>query len=122
MHLFYGFHFIIVQLQYNLLYGFQKRACEHVKQSPNLFAAPQCLGYVNEHGKATPDLCLPPLTTIVRQVKRAVKSVGANTLFVASDHHHMEAELSKALRKMKVGRALRDALLSLLWNNLVLKH
>ncbi|CAL4069312.1 unnamed protein product [Meganyctiphanes norvegica] len=35
------------------------RACEHVEHSPNLFAAPQCLGYRNENGNATQELCMP---------------------------------------------------------------
>lgn len=80
----------------------QVRACEHVEHSPNLFAAPQCLGYRNEHGKATMELCLPSLSTIVRKLKRIIKSTGATSVFVASDSDHLIPELSKELKKMKV--------------------
>ncbi|MPC52829.1 GDP-fucose protein O-fucosyltransferase 1 [Portunus trituberculatus] len=78
------------------------RACEHVHHSPNLFAAPQCLGYRNEHGKATTELCLPSFSTIVKKLKRVVKATGAASVFVASDSDHLIPELSKELRKMKV--------------------
>lgn len=84
------------------------RACEHIPQSPNLFAAPQCLGYRNENGKATKDICLPSKETIIRQLKRTIKNYnGSNkdvikSVFVASDNNHMLDDLSEALRRMKV--------------------
>jgi peptide-O-fucosyltransferase len=61
-------------LFYFLLF-FQSRACEYVPSSPLLFAAAQCLGYRNENGVASADLCMPALSTIVRQLKKAVNKV-----------------------------------------------
>lgn len=87
------------------------RACEHIPQSPNLFAAPQCLGYRNEKGKATMDICLPTKDTIIRQLKRVIKSYNnaennkanpVKSIFVASDNNHMISELKDALKRMKV--------------------
>jgi peptide-O-fucosyltransferase len=46
-----------------------------VPSSPLLFAAAQCLGYRNENGVASADMCMPALSTIVRQLKKAVNKV-----------------------------------------------
>ena len=73
-----------------------------MEHSPNFFAAPQCLGYRNEHGVATADLCLPSENTIVKKLKRVIKSIGAKSVFVASDNDFMIELLTKALQKMKV--------------------
>ncbi|KAF5281248.1 hypothetical protein FQA39_LY05134 [Lamprigera yunnana] len=87
------------------------RACEHIPQSPNLFAAPQCLGYRNEKGKATMEMCLPSKETIIRQLKRAVKNYNnadnhkndpIKAVFVASDNNHMLEDLSSALKRMNI--------------------
>nr|CAG4643796.1 EOG090X02RM [Lepidurus arcticus] len=78
------------------------RACEHVDQTPSLFAAPQCLGYRNEFGKATPEMCFPSEQSIVKEVKRAVKETSAKAVFVASDNDHMLSQLNKALKRMQV--------------------
>lgn len=84
------------------------RACKHIPQSPNLFAAPQCLGYQNEKGKATMDMCLPTKETIIRQLKRLIKNYNNNrgnvikSVFVASDSNHMIEDLGEGLKRMKV--------------------
>uniref|UniRef100_T1IJP7 GDP-fucose protein O-fucosyltransferase 1 n=1 Tax=Strigamia maritima TaxID=126957 RepID=T1IJP7_STRMM len=78
------------------------RACEHVEQTPNLFAAAQCLGYRNEFGRATKELCFPSSQTILRQLKRAIRQEKAVAVFVASDDNHMMSELVKGVRKLKV--------------------
>jgi peptide-O-fucosyltransferase len=81
----------------------QVRACEHIHYSPNLFAAPQCLGYQNERGVATTEMCLPSRDTIVRQLKRVLRSVkDAVAVFVASDNNHMITDLTEALKRMEV--------------------
>lgn len=77
------------------------RACQHVSSTSNLFSSPQCLGYRNEVGQLTPELCLPPLAEVVRQVRRAIKQVGAVAVFVASDSDHMLDELRQQLRRNK---------------------
>lgn len=85
------------------------RACEHIRTSPNLFAAAQCLGYRNERGNATMDMCMPGRDLIVRQLKRVIKKakeIGPSNeiraIFVASDSNHMIDELNEALQRMKV--------------------
>nr|CAD7205217.1 unnamed protein product [Timema douglasi] len=79
------------------------RACEHIPHTPGLFAAPQCVGYRNEHGAATSEMCLPSRETMVRQVKRVLRSVkDARAVFVASDSNHMVPELTQLLRRMEV--------------------
>jgi peptide-O-fucosyltransferase len=54
---------------------FQTRACEYVPSSPLLFAAAQCLGYRNENGVASAEICMPSKSTIIRQIKKAVNKV-----------------------------------------------
>lgn len=85
------------------------RACEHVQSSSNLFSSPQCLGYMNEHGNLTMDLCMPSKELIVRQLKRQIKLYKelnhqdeVKAVFVASDKNHMVAEIREALQRMKV--------------------
>ncbi|CAH1368326.1 GDP-fucose protein O-fucosyltransferase 1 isoform X1 [Tenebrio molitor] len=82
------------------------RACDHIPDSPNLFAAPQCLGYRNEKGKATSEMCLPSKETIIRQLKRVIKKSNADnvikSVFVSSDNNHMIADLNDALKRVKV--------------------
>ena len=53
-------------------YIFQSRACEHVVNAPNLFASAQCLGYRNENGRASTELCLPSEEIIIRQLRRVI--------------------------------------------------
>ncbi|XP_012266691.2 GDP-fucose protein O-fucosyltransferase 1 [Athalia rosae] len=85
------------------------RACEFISSSPNLFAAPQCLGYRNERGKATPAMCLPPLELIVRHLKRIIRTKNdVKSIYVASDNNHMIPELSKALKRMEIGVYKQD--------------
>lgn len=88
------------------------RACEHIPESPNLFAAPQCLGYRNERGKATAEMCLPSKELILRQLKRVIKSINNSAnernhktilaVFVASDSNHMIEDLQASLKRMKI--------------------
>ncbi|KAJ8892120.1 hypothetical protein PR048_004700 [Dryococelus australis] len=79
------------------------RACEHVHHSPNLFAAPQCLGYRNERGVTTPEMCLPSKDSVIRQLKRTLRYVkDVKSLFVASDSNHMIPDLREALKRMVV--------------------
>lgn len=89
------------------------RACEHVRTSPNLFAAAQCVGYANENGNLTMEMCLPAKDTIVRQLRRYLKEYKAKnvgkgdakeirTIFVASDSNHMLDELNRSFHRMGV--------------------
>ena len=73
-----------------------------MEHSPNLFSAAQCLGYRNEFGVATQEICFPPKDIVIKQVKAAIKEYAAKSVFVASDHDHMIADLTKALKRMEV--------------------
>ena len=73
---------------------FQERACEHVANSPTLFASAQCVGYRGERGQVTSSMCLPSEEIIVKQLRRAISNHGAKTVFVASDHDHMTKTLA----------------------------
>lgn len=85
------------------------RACEHIASSPNLFAAAQCLGYRNENGGATMNMCMPTKDIVVKQIRRQIKlfnerhpSNGIKSIFVASDSDHMITELNNALQRQKI--------------------
>ncbi|XP_055531681.1 GDP-fucose protein O-fucosyltransferase 1 [Wyeomyia smithii] len=85
------------------------RACEHVKDSSNLFSSPQCLGYRNEKGSLTLDMCLPSKDVIIRQIKRQIKNHKElhknneiKSIFVASDGNHMIHDLNDALKRMDI--------------------
>ena len=80
---------------------FQTRACEHTG-SGNLFASAQCLGYRQEHGSLTQEICLPPDHIVIKQVKATAKLIKAKALFVATDDRPLIKELTKALKHMKV--------------------
>jgi hypothetical protein len=67
-----------------------------------LFSAPQCLGYRNELGIASQDMCFPPHDLIAKQVKLAVKEYHAKSVFVSSDNDHLIPFLTKALKRMEV--------------------
>ena len=83
----------------------KERACQYVNQTKNMFASPQCLGYLSEHGSVTLELCLPSQQTIIKQLKRTLKSTGAKSVFVASDNDHMIEFLTQALSKFQVSLA-----------------
>lgn len=85
------------------------RACEHIASSPNLFAAAQCLGYRNEQGSATMDMCMPSTDIVIKQIRRQIKlhnerhpSNGIKSIFVASDSDHLITELNTALKRQKI--------------------
>lgn len=86
-----------------------ERACTHIVDSPNLFSAPQCLGYRNEFGKANADMCLPSKELVLKQLRRQIKrfnQANANndirSIFVASDNNHLIDELNDGLKRLKV--------------------
>lgn len=77
-----------------------ERACEHVESGmSHLFASPQCLGYRNERGELNKELCLPSLSTVVRQVRKAAKEVKAVSVFVASDSDYLLDGLRKEFHR-----------------------
>ena len=79
-----------------------ERACEHVVHSSNLFASAQCLGYQNENGRASTELCLPSEEITSRQLRRILNQLKAKSIFVASDHDHMIEKFNKAFKKLGV--------------------
>ncbi|XP_063376236.1 GDP-fucose protein O-fucosyltransferase 1 [Cydia fagiglandana] len=79
------------------------RACQHVKDSPLLFAAPQCVGYKNERGPLTESMCLPSKSDIIKQIKRVLKRLNdIKYVFVASDSNPMVDDLTNALHRLDV--------------------
>lgn len=87
----------------------QVRACEHIQHSSNLFAAPQCVGYRNEYGRATYDMCLPSRETIIKQLKRMLRNTkDIRSVFVASDNNHMLSDLKEALKKTEVRLKIKN--------------
>ena len=48
----------------------QKRACEFVPSSPTLFSSAQCVGYNNENGALTENMCMPSIEIVVKQLRR----------------------------------------------------
>ncbi|XP_049816687.1 GDP-fucose protein O-fucosyltransferase 1 [Schistocerca nitens] len=92
--------FIGIHLRNGVDWG---NACKHVKHSPKLFAAPQCLGYNNERGVATNEMCMPSTETVIRQLKRVIRGMkDVASVFVASDSNHMLPELRTALKRMEI--------------------
>ena len=57
------------------------------------------MGYFNENGKTTREMCSPPVSEVYSKVEAAVKSVQALSVFVASDNDHMIDKLQKHLTK-----------------------
>lgn len=78
------------------------RACEHVVNAPTLFASAQCLGYTNEYGRASTELCLPSEEIIIRQLRRTISQYKAKSIFVASDQNHMIEKLNRVFKKISV--------------------
>ena len=78
------------------------RACDHVTNAPNLFASAQCLGYQNENGKASTELCLPSEEIIIRQLRRIIGQYKAKSIFVASDYNHMIEKFDSVFQKAGV--------------------
>ncbi|KAK9509971.1 hypothetical protein O3M35_004851 [Rhynocoris fuscipes] len=79
------------------------RACEHIKSSPSLFAAPQCIGYRGEGGKATYEMCLPDSNLVIKQIKRVARGMSdLVAIVVASDSNYMIPELTRAFSRTDV--------------------
>jgi len=78
------------------------RACEHTQSSHNLFSSPQCLGYKNEFGSLSTDLCMPSMNIIMEQVRREIELVGAVAVYVASDNDHMIREFKEHLKDLNI--------------------
>lgn len=89
------------------------RACDHIKDVKQLFSSAQCLGYNNEKGSLTMDICLPSQESVIRKIKRTIKRVKETqktneikSVFVASDNNHMIEYINEQLKRMKI-RAYR---------------
>ncbi|VDM52840.1 unnamed protein product [Angiostrongylus costaricensis] len=79
--------------------------CEHLPSDSTrqpLFASMQCDTEEDYDGVLTKEMCSPSKTTIVEQVVETVGTIGARSVFVASDKDHMIEDLNKALRGYEV--------------------
>lgn len=86
-----------------------KRACEHINDSPMLFSAAQCVGYRNEYGHTTREMCEPSKEQIIKQIKQEIKTYHAKhsnnpikSIFVASDNDFMISELNEAMKRLQI--------------------
>uniref|UniRef100_A0AC34FVK4 GDP-fucose protein O-fucosyltransferase 1 n=1 Tax=Panagrolaimus sp. ES5 TaxID=591445 RepID=A0AC34FVK4_9BILA len=73
------------------------KALHEGHKMPQLFASPQCLGYHNELGMLTPQICDPPSELILQEIEDIVGSIGAKSVFVASDRDHMITDINDKL-------------------------
>ncbi|KAF1747582.1 hypothetical protein GCK72_024047 [Caenorhabditis remanei] len=80
------------------------RVCEHIDVEKNrpLFASEQCLGEGHHLGKLTKEMCIPNKQQIVDQIVEKVGSIGAKSVFVASDKDHMIDEINEALKPYEI--------------------
>ncbi|WAR22041.1 OFUT1-like protein [Mya arenaria] len=78
-----------------------ENACKHIKDSPLMFGAAQCLGYRMEHGKPSSEMCYPSEKTIARDVAKALKKSGIQFVYVATDSKDLIKNLSKKFKKVK---------------------
>uniref|UniRef100_A0A914PUQ9 GDP-fucose protein O-fucosyltransferase 1 n=1 Tax=Panagrolaimus davidi TaxID=227884 RepID=A0A914PUQ9_9BILA len=69
---------------------------------PQLFASPQCLGYHNELGILTPQICDPSPELILQEIEDVVGAIGGKSVFVASDRDHMITDITDKLIKRGV--------------------
>ena len=102
--------FVGIHLRNNLDW---ENVCKTIRDGNRLnqlFASPQCLGYYNEHGLLTPQICDPSPEVILQNVEDVVASLGAKSIFVASDRDHMITDLNDRLanRGVKAHRLESD--------------
>ncbi|XP_033103515.1 GDP-fucose protein O-fucosyltransferase 1-like [Anneissia japonica] len=79
-----------------------KKACEHASSGRQFFASPQCLGFNNEHGQMSDELCYADWKTINKQLKKTIRLIKATAVFVATDHDPSVKELKNNFKNVKV--------------------
>jgi peptide-O-fucosyltransferase len=94
--------FIGVHLRNNLDWENVCKALHEGHKMPQLFASPQCLGYHNELGILTPQICEPPPELILQEIEDIVGAIGGKSVFVASDRDHMITDINDKLIKRGV--------------------
>nr|CAH40833.1 protein-O-fucosyltransferase 1 [Caenorhabditis briggsae] len=80
------------------------RVCDHIDLEKNrpLFASEQCLGEGHHQGQLTMEMCIPNKQQIVDMIVEKVGSIGAKSVFVASDKDHMIDEINEALKPYEI--------------------
>jgi peptide-O-fucosyltransferase len=94
--------FVGVHLRNNLDWDNVCKALHEGHKVPQMFASPQCLGYHNELGTLTPQICQPSPELILQNIDEIVGSIGAKAVFVASDRDHMIVDINDKLSKRGV--------------------
>jgi len=79
-----------------------KRACSHVQEGRNFFGSAQCLGYNNEKGFVSQEICFPSTKTIMKQVKAAVKKHKIEAIYISTDSDSMVEEFKKKFKSLKI--------------------
>ena len=72
------------------------KACEHSQTGgeggpANLFSSAQCLGYNNQHGQLTRELCLPTEQIIVQKLEQIIRSLQLNLLTISVTLYYYQA-------------------------------
>uniref|UniRef100_A0A914DE57 GDP-fucose protein O-fucosyltransferase 1 n=1 Tax=Acrobeloides nanus TaxID=290746 RepID=A0A914DE57_9BILA len=93
--------FVGIHLRNNLDWDNVCKPLKEGQEVSNIFDSPQCLGYYNENGKLTYDICQPSEKIILDTVEDKVASMGAKSVFVASDRDHMIVDLNDRLKRYK---------------------
>uniref|UniRef100_A0A915LCC7 GDP-fucose protein O-fucosyltransferase 1 n=1 Tax=Romanomermis culicivorax TaxID=13658 RepID=A0A915LCC7_ROMCU len=75
--------------------------CTHAWSTNQLFSSAQCLGYHNENGRLTKDICQPSKDLIMRQTRAMVVSLDMKSIFVASDRNHMIDDFANSLQSLE---------------------
>jgi peptide-O-fucosyltransferase len=94
--------FVGIHLRNNMDWDNVCKALHEGHKLQQLFASPQCLGYNNELGTLTPQICQPSPELILQNIDEIVGSIGARAVFVASDRDHMITDINDKLAKRGV--------------------
>jgi len=80
------------------------RACEHVNEGKegNFFGSAACLGYENQKGFLSKEICAPSRKTIIKQLREAVKKHKINSIYISTDNDDMESSIKKNFPKLTV--------------------
>ncbi|KAE9548071.1 hypothetical protein FO519_008714 [Halicephalobus sp. NKZ332] len=94
--------FVGIHLRNNLDWDNVCKSLRQGQKMDHLFASPQCLGYYNEHGRLTLDICQPSEEKILEEVEDVVNSIGAKAIFVSSDRDHLIPELNEKFKNKNI--------------------
>ena len=79
------------------------KACEHSQTGgpANLFSSAQCLGYNNQHGHLTRDLCPPSEQIIVKQMEQMIRYHGQIIQHITNNYYYQANQAGTCLRCLR---------------------